>query len=185
MEIIAFVGKAGSGKDYQSKKLEEQGYIKIAFADILRQVTADICRISYNKMMEQYDSFKTTEYFPNYTGRQIMENIGSAIRKHDINFWVNAVINKIEKEHLNKVVISDMRYPNEYMKIYDFCAENEIEFKCIFCDYKSERYDANNPHESAKMSNYFSERGFKDLQTIGLKDIYDYIDSTKPIAQVF
>lgn len=170
-EIIAFIGRAGSGKDYQSALLQKQGYTKIAFADVLRHITADICRIPYEDMMEKYDDFKINEYFPNYTGRQLLENIGRAIRQYDDDFWVNSVLNKIKKENIQKVVISDMRYINEYYTLKNFCSINEYDFKCIFCDFRSSRYQEYNNHESAKLSNYLANEGYKDLQIISIEDI--------------
>ena len=39
--IIAFVGRAGSGKDYQCKLLEKQGYTRFAFAEQIRKIIAE------------------------------------------------------------------------------------------------------------------------------------------------
>ena len=170
-EIIAFIGRAGSGKDYQANKLVERGFYKLAFADILRHITAAICRISYEQLMKHYDDFKNNEYFPNYTGRQLLENIGHAIRVYDDEFWINSVLNHIRINNLQKIVISDMRYINEYLKTREFALNNDYQFKCIFCDYHSSRYQQYNNDESAKLSNYLAENGYKDLQEITYVDI--------------
>ena len=170
-QIVAFIGRAGSGKDYQSKLLIDKGYTKIAFADALRDITAQIVRWPLDDLYKIYDDFKSGDVFPDYTGREIMENIGAAIRKYDPDFWVNAATLQITQKGLKKIVISDMRYINEYYKIQQFCNQHEFEFKCIFCDYHSERYQENNRHESAHLSNYFATHGYKDLQPIFEDDI--------------
>ena len=170
-QIVAFIGRAGSGKDYQSQLLVDKGYTRIAFADALRDITAQIVRWPLEDLLKIYDDFKSGDVFPDYTGREIMENIGAAIRKHDPDFWVNAAQLQITQNGLKKVVISDMRYINEYFKMQQFCNQHEFEFKCIFCDYHSDRYQENNTHESAHLSNYFATHGYKDLQEITEDDI--------------
>lgn len=170
-QIIAFIGRAGSGKDYQSNLLVEKGFTRLAFADVLRHITADICRISYKDMMDIYEDFKEGEYFPHYTGRQLLENIGKAIRVYDDQFWVKGVLNKIQSENIEKVCISDMRYINEYFALKEFADKNGYDFKCIFCDFHSSRYQQYNNHESAQLSNYLCDNGFKDLQEIKYEDV--------------
>ena len=170
-QIVAFIGRAGSGKDYQSKLLVDKGYTRIAFADALRDITAQIVRWPLEDLLKIYDDFKSGDVFPDYTGREIMENIGAAIRKYDPDFWVNAAQLQITQNGLKKVVISDMRYINEYFKMQQFCNQHEFEFKCIFCDYHSDRYQENNTHESAWLSNFFARCGYKDLQEITEDDI--------------
>ena len=174
-QIIAFIGRAGSGKDYQSSLLEKRGFVKLAFADILRKITADVCRIKYEDMMDIYDDFKDGDIFPNYTGREVLENIGSAIRKFDDLFWVNSVLNQIKQHDYKRVCISDMRYANEYKTLSSFCNKNGYEFKCIFCDYHSDRYQETNKHESAKLSNWLVLKGFKDLFEVDESVIDEYL----------
>ena len=65
----------------------------------------------------------------------------------------------------------DMRYLNEYTYTSNWCQVNGIGFKAIFCDYHSERYEENNPHASADLSNKLSALGYKDLQEIRMEDI--------------
>ena len=67
-----------------------------------------------------------------------------------------------------------MRFPNEYNITKNWCSENGYEFKCIFCDYHSDRYQENNSHESAMMGNYFATHGYSDLQEISDSDMKDY-----------
>ena len=57
-DIIAFIGRAGSGKDYQCSLLERKGYKRLAFADTLREVASQIARINYNDLINNYTEFK-------------------------------------------------------------------------------------------------------------------------------
>lgn len=170
-QIVAFIGRAGSGKDYQSQLLMDKGFNKIAFADALRDITAQIVRYPLSDLIAIYDDFKSGDIFPDYTGRELMENIGAAIRKYEPDFWVNAAQLQITQNGLKKVVISDMRYINEYFKMQQFCNQHDFEFKCIFCDYHSNRYQENNKHQSAWLSNFFATHGYQDLDEIKEDDI--------------
>ena len=59
-----------------------------------------------------------------------------------------------------------MRFINEYTYLKKFAEENDYMFKVIFCNYRSDRYQDNNTHESAKLANYFCTHGYTDLQEI-------------------
>ena len=42
-EVIAFIGRQGSGKSYQSNKLvSERGFKKLSFADPLREIAFNV-----------------------------------------------------------------------------------------------------------------------------------------------
>lgn len=165
-EIVVFLGRAGAGKDYQANLLIEKGYHKLAFANVLRQVTAKVARIPYKQMMANYNNFKKNDIFPNYTGRQLMENIGAAIRLFEPEFWVYSVLTIIQGSDLQKVCISDCRYLNEYYDVKEFAEKHDYKFKAIFCDYRSPLYQEHNEHESAALANELVARGMTDLQEI-------------------
>ena len=171
-QIVAFVGRAGSVKDYQCNLLTKKKNKKLAFADSLREVTANIARIPYKEMMDIYNDFKAGDIFPDYTGRQLMENIGAALRSVDENIWIRALLSKIEE--YSHVCISDLRYLNEYIMLRDFAQKEDYEFKVIFCNYRSDRYEDNNKHESAHLANYFATRGYENLQELKDEDFCLY-----------
>lgn len=177
--IVAFVGRAGSGKDYQCNLLKQQGYKQFGFADTLRHVTARILNISDDEFLSIYDSFKQDEVISyknenmeqlSITGRQILEHVGASIREIDEYFWINALLKRIENAFCDKICISDLRYYNEFVKLNQFCEFKNYDFKVVFCDYHSHRYQESNEHESAAMSNYFAENGYIDLQILNNQD---------------
>lgn len=173
-KVIAFCGFEQSGKDYSCQRLMmTMGFKKVAFADALRESAFKIIGVPYEEGMKRYEELKHTELINGLTFRNILENLGSAIRIYDKDFWARAVVEKI-KETPRNVCISDLRYPNEYTVVQRFCEENNISFKLIFCDYKSPLYNEDNPHESAKMARFLKDRGYKDQEEVLKEDIKLY-----------
>lgn len=181
-EIVAFIGRAGSGKDYQCELLSKKGYKKLAFADALRDIAFSSLGLDTKSCMPYYDYMKADSncieikvgeaYKRNISFRSFLEYLGTqGIRKYDNNFWVNALLNTIYNERYDKVCISDMRFANEFRLTDKFAKENGYKFKCIFCNYYSNRYQENNNHDSARLSNSLVKLGYKDLQELTLQDI--------------
>lgn len=169
-EIVAFLGRAGSGKDYQCSLLQQKGYKKIALADILREMACQTLGLDYSWAMQNYDMLKQTELYNGQNFRNILENLGSSIREYDKDFFVNVIIKKISDDtKCKKFCISDLRYVNEATSLNDVFINDKLKF--IFCDYHSERYQNVNNHESAKLANKLYEQGYRDLQELSLLDI--------------
>lgn len=174
-EVIAFIGRQGSGKSFQAKELvRERKFTKLSFADPLRAIAFSIIGMDFAEGMKKYDELKRTEIINGLNFRNILENLGASVRKYDEDFWARALITDI-KNTASNIVIDDMRHPNEYIAVKNYCNANNIEFKAYYCNYKSEIYDANNKHESAALSNYLSDIGYKDLQLVDTNDIYSFI----------
>lgn len=191
-QIVAFIGRAGSGKDYQCSLLEKQGYKKMAFADALRDIAFTILDLDKQDALEHYEAMKNcldcidvkvedksiVYQHKELSFRRFLELLGTqGIRKYDEDFWIRCVIKQIEDNNYNKVCISDMRFANEYIKIHNYCINNKINFKCIFCDYHSPRYQEYNKHESAQLSNFLVNNGFHDLDEITSNDICAFMNA--------
>ena len=190
IEILAFNGVIGSGKTFQTEIFKEQGYININFADELKEMVWKL--IGWKpKNEEEYTQFKNTHFINElanltilnksidshikFTGRDILERYGQQIRNHNPDFFCDILKNKLVKLNWQdkridyKVVISDVRYINEAaMLLYEFNT------KLLFCNFKSNRYDSDNNHESQLMSKYFIEQKFKNFQQITYDDIVKY-----------
>ena len=149
------------------------GFIKTSFAHTLRDVAFSTLGIPFSEGMLNYEELKKTPIYNDLTFRNILENLGSAIRKYDEDFWAKGVLKFIQNTQKN-VCIDDLRYPNEYQVLKKYCKENGIEFKLIFCDYHSEGYEENNPHESAQMARFLKGRGYKDQEVVDEYDIAEY-----------
>ena len=173
-KVIAFCGFEQTGKDYSCRRLiTTMGFEKVAFADALREVAFNITGFPIEEGMVKYEDLKKTELINGLTFRNILENLGSSIRKYDKDFWAKTVIVKIKETYKN-VCISDLRYRNEYIVLKKFCDANDIEFQLVFCDYKSNGYNDKNPHESAKLARYLKDIGYEDQDIVKHEDIIAY-----------
>ena len=176
-KVIAFCGCENSGKDYSCQLLmKTRGFEKVAFADALREVAFKTLGMVPEEGMKKYEFLKANPIHENLTFRNILENLGSAIRRYDRSFWAKTVLVKILETPKN-VCISDLRYANEYKIVKKFCDENGIDFKLVFCDYHGEKYNDSNPHESARFANYLKRLGYKDQQYVPESTVDTYISS--------
>lgn len=175
-QVIAYIGFEGSGKSYASEVLvREQKFKKLSFADCLRSMAFQLLNIKPAVGMQIYTELKSTEIYNGLNFRNILENLGSAIRGQDKDFFARALTNEIRKlktEH--SVCIDDMRYTNEFIVLSDFCKRNKIKFTAVFCDYHSDRYNEDNQHESTQLSRYLKQIGYKHGQIIDEVTIYAY-----------
>ena len=173
-EIVAFIGRQGSGKSFQSQKLvKERGFKKLSFADPLRDIAFSVLGMDFETGMQKYDELKRTELINGLNFRNILENLGASVRKYDADFWVNALLVNVGNCPEN-IVIDDMRYPNEYEIVRNYCMSKGYDFKAYYCNYISVVYDESNTHESAGLSNYLAHSGYTDLQLINSQDVFTY-----------
>jgi len=173
-KIIAFCGFQGSGKSYSAERLVmTRGFKSLAFADALREVGFSAIGLSFEEGMKNYDELKKTQLINGITFRNILENIGTEIRKYDFDFWVKCVLKRVN-ECGNNICISDLRFYNEYKHLRDYCKEHDIDFKLIYCDYKSETYKDDNMHESARLAKYLKDLGYQDQQYVSDIDMESY-----------
>jgi len=89
------------------------------------------------------------------TGRTVLQRLGTEVfRRRDPGYWVRNALVTIKDLNASghDVVIADCRFPNELSAVINYAAETRITLCPVFCDYRSTRYDAENPHESEKMS---------------------------------
>ena len=187
--LVSYLGVLGGGKDFSANKLVKEGYIKVAFADELREMAWDILgwKPDAGDFDRQYDWFKKlsigmrpeisissdrnlkSSYAPPYpfnkelTGRQFLQNLGTeGIRKRDPDFWARITKQKIQKllDEGKKVVTTDSRFLNEVKVL------SELGAQFIFCNYKSDRYDDKNTHESEALAQSLLKRGYKDQDIV-------------------
>lgn len=173
-KIIAFCGFESSGKSYSAKRLmTTMGFEKTSFANTLRDIAFSTIGIPLEEGMAQYDKLKHTELFNGLNFRNILENLGSAVRRYDEDFWARGVL-KFLQECPKNVCIDDLRYPNEYRVLKNYADMTGAEFKAIFCDYQSENYRTDNSHESALLAKFLKGRGYKDQEIVDEHDIMEY-----------
>ena len=154
--------------------MDTMGFKKVAFADALREVAFKTLGMTVEEGMSNYEELKTNPIYKDLTFRNILENLGSSIRRYDKTFWAKTVLVKIAQSFEN-ICISDLRYANEYKVVKRYCDEHSIEFKLVFCDYHSAKYNDKNPHESARLAKYLKSLGYKDQEYVREADIDSYI----------
>lgn len=124
------------------------------------------------------------EYFPKaMTGRRLLQRLGTNVmRKRDPDYWVNAWSKKAE-EYLRggySVAVNDVRFGNEIKAIKHFNCMSfaPIETKIIFCNYKSDRYDATSIHPSETLAQKLLSLGLKDGDEVSLHQVENLAKTT-------
>lgn len=128
--IIGLSGYARSGKDEAAKALVEAGFIRLAFADKLREVLYALDPIVDNnsnshgpitvsKVIDAvgWDGYKETEYGPEI--RRLIQRLGTEAGRNTLwdSIWVDATMRQIEPG--KRYVITDCRFPNEAQAVKD------------------------------------------------------------------
>lgn len=193
LELVAFVGVIGSGKDYQSQLLVKQGYTHINFADSLRELAWIIMNWKPLAPIE-YEAYKKTDWLINFpvsvkgelqhdhpnpeimSGRQFLQRLGDGVRQViGEESWINAFRVKLRKliaEGHTKFCVSDLRYANEFNAIKTLntslsLISPRMDIKIIFTDFRSDKYNDNDPHISEKLAQQFlAAKSHKDLDII-------------------
>ena len=198
-ELTAFVGVIGSGKDYQCQKLRQEGFTQINFADSLRDLAwhifgwkpkdANEYELFKKKewildLPETIDVYSSTDQkttlegdIPPHvemSGRLFLQRLGDGARNiiNDLA-WVRAFEHKLftlrDQGH-KKFCVSDLRYANEFAAVRNLPKIIPgLQVRVVFTDYRSDRYNATDPHPSEKLAQEFLATGsYKDLDTIYL-----------------
>ena len=112
-QLIGVAGKARAGKDTFVLGLIEAGYIRAAFADALKQVTA----MTAGEPVQNFTNETLKEEFSEslqMTRRRALQNVGNMMRSaiHD-GIWLQRVVRDWEASGRAPTAIADCRYPNE------------------------------------------------------------------------
>jgi hypothetical protein len=123
-KVIGVTGRKFNGKDTVGKFLAHHGYIRIAFADALK----DACRCIFGFSEEQLygGSKEVIDEFWQTSPRRVLQFMGTDLCRDHLaeimpwlgnNVWVEVVKKKILDEWKTnpdaKFVITDVRFPNE------------------------------------------------------------------------
>lgn len=137
------------GKDTLADLLvERSGFKKIAFADKLKEICSDLFFIPLH---EFYDEALKNEVVSKYgiTRRRILQIVGQGMFTVDKCVWVNHAIEKFGD--LNKIVITDFRFPHEIERIQTFSSDYEVTTIKLHRDGVPEFSGSNDPSELALM----------------------------------
>jgi hypothetical protein len=119
--IIGITGKKRHGKDTLGDLLiSKKNFIKFAFADPLKLACKEIFNFSdeqlYGNDKEIEDDFWkiTPRQILQYVGTELFRNqIGNILPETKENIWIKVMEKKVESSKEDKIVITDVRFPNE------------------------------------------------------------------------
>lgn len=119
-KIVAITGLKGSGKDEVAKVLIKNfGYKKVAFADLLKDITAQIYGWPREGLEGTTPAWrKWRETIDEHWGispRCALQKIGTDLIRNqlDQDLWAKRLIQIIKQSKHKKFVITDCRFPNE------------------------------------------------------------------------
>ncbi len=127
--IIGLSGKIGSGKSTIGKIFEDEGFILDSFATSVKDICCilfgyDRDKIEGNTIQdrfwrEQIDEKTTNIMGYNMSPRDAMIFIGTKFGRNQINenIWIETLFNRYENSNNKKLLITDLRFPNEYDEI--------------------------------------------------------------------
>lgn len=124
--IIGLSGYAQVGKDTVAQYLvDNYGYRRVAFADQIRKalyrldpVLTDIDEFSWVTLSNAVDHVGWETLKQNSgEARRLLQRFGTEVGREMFgdNFWVDQALKGVSK--FDKVVVTDVRYPNEYKAI--------------------------------------------------------------------
>lgn len=133
--ILGLVGQKRVGKDtFADYLVENYGFVKLAFADPIKQITSIVFNLDYNKL----ESMDKEAIMPEYgvSLRKFYQIFGTELMRNDLynrlpelaykvpkNYiWINNLFKKIDKyreKGYNKFIISDVRFMDELNAVSD------------------------------------------------------------------
>lgn len=114
MSVILLSGYKRSGKDTIAEYLtEKHGYTQFSLASPLK----DMVRKKYGllKIHVDHQAYKEKELdkYPGWTPRDILILEGATARKVDPDFWSRQLVRSILEQDCIRIVVSDVRFPDE------------------------------------------------------------------------
>jgi hypothetical protein len=126
MNMLAFVGFAGSGKDAAAQTLVERGWAAVAFADALRDALAVIFHWPRHLLEDDTDEaqawcecvdpwWANRLGVPAFSPRRATQLIGTEMMRDHLHpgIWIASIERRLEDLRCADVVITDARFPDE------------------------------------------------------------------------
>ena len=112
--IIGISGKKGHGKDTLGKILsDEYNFKKESFARPIKESARRVFGFSQSQLHGELK--ETIDPFWEFTPRWAMQQIGTDLFRDGIdkNVWAKSLIRRVRQSPRDKIVITDVRFPNE------------------------------------------------------------------------
>ncbi len=112
--IVAFTGRKGSGKDTAAEVLFRTGrWGQINFADKLKEICTLAYGLSPDEMSNPLLKQQELSRWPFKAPRFLMQEIAQLLRDEYPEIWVMGWLATIRGQQAPRVVVTDLRYPNE------------------------------------------------------------------------
>lgn len=179
--LIMISGFKNAGKDTTAKLLSQKfiyDFNSIEYYALARPIK-EIASILFNIPFEVLDG-KTPEnrtlretidqfwepYIPDFTPRKSLTMLGTDVLRQYIHddIWILKAQKYILDSSSNTVVITDLREPNEEVKLERFCEDNDI--SCIHINIERERPSWFNIAKKAYFDN--DQHSIDNLETLGI-----------------
>lgn len=125
IQIIGVTGRKRSGKDtIGSYLVEKYGFVRVAYADALKEACKNIFGFSDEQLYGD-DLKEVVDEYWGHTPREILQKVGTELFRERLpqlctyisnDIWIRSVERKIQnlaKQGVSKIVITDIRFPNE------------------------------------------------------------------------
>lgn len=121
--IVLITGKIGSGKDVCAQHLcDALSYTQLSFADPLKSFASLLFQFPTSWAYSREGKEQKPHLGGGLTVGQILQRFGTEVgRSINPNLWVDLCLQQIARHNLEKVVISDCRYENEYRNLVLEC----------------------------------------------------------------
>lgn len=119
--LIGLQGRARAGKDTVAARLvAEHGFVRLAFADELKRMAEEIDPLVYDHDFNQNVPLAFALGVGGWerakdrtTARAFLQKLGESVRMRNADFWVDVVWSDYAMLTEDRIVITDVRYPNE------------------------------------------------------------------------
>lgn len=146
--LVAFTGHAGSGKDSAASTLIKLGYVRVCFAEALKDIVANLFNLERQLLEEAQYKTLPMQHLSGATPRHALQTIGQAAREVYPDVWVDKTRLKIEQllAENQRVVVTDLRKPNEYAMLRTLKAtviaieRDSIDLSDPIYQHESEKY---------------------------------------------
>lgn len=115
MRNLAIVGGFAAGKTTLSEGLVQQGYTRVSFARLLKEMAARAYGEEIQKNHDYVMSDLVTGASRVISGRRVLQELGQSVKNMDRNFWISSLINDIKNGNYGPepYVTDDCRFPYE------------------------------------------------------------------------
>jgi hypothetical protein len=123
--VVAFTGRAGAGKTTAAEALVRRGFVKVPFAAPLKFMLSAFLQHQgadqrlVDRMIEGDLKQEPSDLLGGVSPRYAMQTLGTEWGRHLLagDLWIRAWRNSVEATGATKIVVDDVRFPNEVAAI--------------------------------------------------------------------